>query len=218
MSFERLAVLSALGLFLLWRNLAGALLFFWPAWVKVRREEESWPEVDNTLFEQMAKELAPLGFTRLGIHVERSPLRQGTVVYDFGHAGESTWASASMRGDDAELYLLTAFDEGGLVLTADHRRGSVAKEGHYLAGGLPGVEPEQLLAAHRRRVDRMRQAGKKPTSDLSLDARVKRQEEWIHGPGKREVRLKSFNAFLFSVMATAILGGVVVSIIRLLGR
>lgn len=201
----RLALTLALAAFVLWRNLPGALLCLFPRLMRARGEDESWPQVDAALFQQMDEELAPLGFTRLGVHIERAPLRRGVLAYDYVHGGEATWGTAYTDAREVRLVLLTRCERGGFVLTADHPVMSQDREG-CLAGGIPGAQPEQLLAAHRRRVERMRQAGRPPLADLSLEARVKAADAWFHGCGAREVRLRNLNGLAMTLLAFALVG------------
>jgi hypothetical protein len=197
----------------LWRNLPRALLFLWPGLAGARKLDETSPLVDFGLFEEVERVVAPLGFVRLGTHAEVHPLRRPSATYDFCLADEPVWGSAWRQGAEVRFALITAFLGGGMVLTADHKRLGIDRP-PYLAGGLPDAAPEQLLAAHRRRVERLRQSGLSPISDLSLDARVSAARAWYRGPGAREVRLGAANAFILSSMALVLVGAAVVAIAR----
>ena len=208
MNAWRAAISFALAAFVLWRNLPGALLCLFPSLMRARGEDESWPKVDRELFGRMEEELKPLGFARLGVHVERAPLHRGRVAYDFVHEGERTWATAWLAGEEVRLSLVTPFDGGGFVVTCDHRVLSQDRPG-CLAGGMPGAQPEQLLGAHRRRVEGFREAGRAIPVDFSLEARVRAANAWYVGYGARELRLRNLNGFLLSLMGLAIFAAVV---------
>ncbi len=210
----RFALTIALAAFVLWRNLPGALLSLFPRLMRARGEDESWPEVDKDLFARMEEELQPLGFKRLGVHVERAPLRRSVVAYDFVHEGERTWATARSLGREVTLTLLTPFDRGAFVLTADHRVQSHDQPGRCLAGGMPGAQPEQLLAAHRRRIERLKQAGRSPSADLSLESRVKAEGAWFASFGARELRLRHLNNLLMTLMALGLVGAIVWALVK----
>ena len=210
----RIALISALAAFVLWRNLPGALLCVWPRMLRARGEDESWPEVDKDLLSRMEEELVPLGFERLGVHVERAPLRRGIVAYDFVHQGESTWATARAQGREVTLTLLTPFDRGAFVLTADYHVQSHDRPGLFLAGGMPGAQPEPLLAAHRRRVDRLKQAGRTPGSDLSLESLVRSANDWFASFGARAQRMQHINHLLMTVMALGLVGSIAWALLK----
>lgn len=199
----RIALTLALAAFILWRNLPGSLWCLWPGLVRIRRapgpsaEDEAG---DEAAFDAMEQDLAPLGFQRLGVHLEKPPLRRATRVYDFVSPAEATFASAVLERGGGRLYLLTPFTGGAFVLTADHRRPGTEKPSRYLGGGLPGASPEQVLAAHRRRVERMREAGLVAGADLSFDGRIRAGEQWFQGVGRREIRLAHANALILGLM------------------
>jgi len=204
----RAALSFALAAFVLWRNLPGAVLCLMPWLKRARGEDESWPRVDRSLFEQMEEELAPLGFRRLGVHVERAPLARGELAYDFVHDAERTWATAIVPGEEARLYLLTPFEGGSFVRTADHKVASFDRDGECLSGGMVGADPEHLFATHRRRVERMKAAGRAPQVDLSLEARVKAADRWFSGFGAHELRVRNLNGLLMTGVGLAIAGAV----------
>ncbi|MGC4121873.1 MAG: hypothetical protein QM765_46295 [Myxococcales bacterium] len=214
MDSGRFALTVALAAFVLWRNLPGALLGLFPKLMRARSEDESWPKIDKDLFARMEEELQPLGFRRLGVHVERAPLKRGIVAYDFVHEGERTWATARMQGREITLALLTPFDQGAFVLTADHRVQSHDEPGRCLAGGMPGAQPEQLLAAHRRRIERLKEAGRATSGDLSLEARVRAEGAWLSSFGARELRARHLNNLLMTLMALGLVGTIVWALVK----
>lgn len=213
MSYVRPLISLLLLGFVLWRNLPGALLCLKPGMTRARKGSEDDKGVDHPLFEQMDAELAPLGFQRLGVHHEKAPLRPAVLSYDYVHLAEQTFGSAFRYGKHVRLYLLTPFHKGGFVLTADHKRYGNERDG-YLAGGVPGATPEQLLAAHRRRVERLKEQGLEVDGELSLDARVEAANRWFAGAGVREIRLRHVNAFLISGIGLALIAAVLIGVAR----
>jgi len=175
--------------------------------------DETSPLFDLGLLEEVERVVAPLGFERLGGHAETLPLRRPSATYDFALGSEPVWGSAWRQEGEVRFALLTAFEGGGLVVTADYKRPGIDRP-RYLAGGLPDASPEQLLAAHRRRVERLRQSGLSPVSDLSLDSRIRAARAFYRGPGVREVRLSAANALILSLMALVILSAALVAIAR----
>lgn len=215
MQHAPILVSLALAALILWRNLPGALLFLWPGLVRARAAAEDDPRLDRELFAQMQEELAPLGFVRLGVHLESAPLRRAALQYDFVSPAEATFATAFMAGRDARLYLITALGDGAIVLTADHARIGVDRP-DYLAGGIPGASPEELLAAHRRRVERLVSAGHQRLAGLDFEARVALARRWFAGKGAGEMRLRHANALLLSLIGVVLLVAVVRGALRAL--
>ncbi len=213
LTLSRIWITLALATFVLWRNLPRALLFLWPGLARARKLDDTSPLVDFGLFEELEQVVSPLGFAPLGAHAEVHPLRRPTATYDFALRGEPVWGSAWRQGPEIRFALITAFQGGGMVLTADHQRPGIDRP-PYLAGGLPEASLEQLLAAHRRRVDRLRQLGFSPLADLSLDSRVGAARAFYRGPGAREVRLGAANAFILSSMALVLFGAALVAVAR----
>lgn len=210
MTFWRAALSLALVAFVLLRNLPGALLFARPRLLRIRERPADAPEIDPALYDAMEKELAPLGFRRSGVFLEQAPLRRAVLQYVFAHDSDPTFATAFCQGDEICLYLLTPFDREAFVLTADHPRAPYEREGACLSGGLPGSTPEQLLAVHRRRVERMRQAGRTPLGDLSPGRRLAAARAWVAGVGAREQRARHLNDAIMTSIAV-VLGGVVIA-------
>ncbi len=206
MNYLNLIVL-ALAVFILWRHLPAALLFLFPKWMRIIAAKGSDPEVDSNLFDQMERELAPLGFTRLGVYWEKGPLQRRKLVYNFVNDAIPAWASAQIINQEARLCLLTSFDGGGLVLTCDHRRINVNRPQDCLVGGLPEAEPRLLVNIHSRRIQTILASGKVVSRDLDMVSRVRRAKEWYSNYGARELRLSGFNAFLwsFAVLISVIL-------------
>lgn len=207
MSLESVLLTLLLGGVVLWRNLPGALLCLSPALVRVRKGSLEDPRVDHGVLCAMEEELGAIGFEPIGVHFEQAPLRRAVLHYDFASPEEATFASAFFEGRYARLYLLTEFEDGALVLTADHVRAGIEREG-YLAGGIPGATPEELLAAHRRRVERLRQTGRVPRKDLSVDGRVEAGRRWFSGKGARELRVRHANGLLLTLIGVVILSAV----------
>jgi hypothetical protein len=198
MNYLQLIVL-VLAVFILWRHLPAAILFLFPKWMRIVAAKSSDPGVDSNLFDRMESELAPLGFTRLGVYWEKGPLQRRRLVYNFVNDAIPAWASAQMVNQQARLCLFTSFDGGGLVLTCDHRRINVNCPQECLVGGLPEAEPRLLVTIHSRRVKTILTSGKAISRDLDMVSRVRRAKEWYSGYGARELRFRGFSAFLWSI-------------------
>jgi len=186
------------------RNLPGLLLFLRPGWLRVIPEPDGSRRVDAQLFDDIEAELAPLGFKRIGTHLESPPLGRGVLNYDLVNDEVPAFASAFRRRGTVDLYFLTPFEDGAFVLTADHKRHAVDRA-DALSGGLPGANPEQVLAAHRRRVEGLTEAGRHPAPGRDLAARGSAAQGWFEGAGSREIRLRHFNDLLLAILSFVIL-------------
>jgi hypothetical protein len=197
-----------IALWILYRSLPGALLFFRPSWMRQKPEpDEDHPERDDPQpIAALGAGLTKLGFSRLGVRKEKPPLGAATVSFDFVNPSEKTYASAyHLGGKKTRLYFFTPYDGGAAVLTADHSRPGSAKDGYYLAGGLNGATPEQLWAAHKRQMAAMDETGRERVAQNTLADRITTALAWFDGAGSREVRVRnSMSLFMASVAAFAI--------------
>lgn len=192
----------ALIAYLLFRNLPGALIFLRPGWIRTRIVGGADQVVGNTpAMRQMLGELEDDGFEPLGVIVEKRPLRHGVEELVLMHPEGGCFAGVRQVGNEAWLSLLSPFSDGTMVITTDFRLPSVDEDG-YLAGGLPGNAPLELLNAHRRRVQRFIEAGHPLDDRLSLEARVEAGEGfYAKGPGRREVRRAEIRSTVIATVA-----------------
>lgn len=177
-------IIVVVGLVVLLRNLPGALLCLWPGLMRNREDEDDELPLAAA---PVAEELARLDFTRLGARVEGPPMSRGQRRFDFALTREHTFASLFV--DEVPLLTLTTpFSDGSFVLTSDHRRPGIERAGRYLAGGIPGATPEQLLTVHQRRVEGLKQLGKSPSAEPTLRGAVDARRRFFRGVGAREIR------------------------------
>jgi hypothetical protein len=163
---------------------------------------------------QMVTELEELGFAPLGVTAERRPLARTKRMWTMGNPEDGSFAVIEPIRNEAWLQFVTPFEGGATVITADYRRPSVEEPG-YLAGGLPAGSPIEVLAAHRRRVQRLVDDGKQPVGRASLDARVETCSAFYsHGPGKREIRRREVKGMMFTTVAPIWIGLMVAGALR----
>jgi hypothetical protein len=213
----KIAVFLGLVGFVLARNLPGARLFLRPGFTRWHRR--TGPETDpvarhGVAVRDMLGELDGLGFEVLGTGAEHRPLAPAREEIVLGSRAEHSYAIVRPVQDEAFLHFLAPFEDGSVVITADHLW-PAADEDRYLAGGLPGSTPAQLLNAHRRRVARFLELGR-PPSALSLEARGRLLEAfYATGPGRTETRRREVKNALLAAVA---LGFVGMLLKQLLGR
>ncbi|WP_224364132.1 hypothetical protein [Hyalangium versicolor] len=198
----------ALAVMLLVLNFWRAILYLFPARVRVEPDapgdQMNLPED----FEPVAQQLQALGFIPLGSHEEKPPLRRTSLSYDYAHPAERVFATLH-RGPDASprLYFLTPLAPEGFVITAGYRRPGLDIPGRYRSGGLPDASPERLFRAHLRRLE-----GLSPMGDFTWEGRVEAGRSWYRGLGQKEIRKQNLTGLLWTVaalalVASAFLGG-----------
>lgn len=216
MNGELLRIVLFCGLigYLLWRYLPGALLFVHPGWIRSRivgGPETATSAVRGPAMREMAREIEDLGFEPLGLVVEKRPLGRSQRQLVYGSAEERTYAVVAPVGNEAWLRFVTHFSDGAVVITADYRWPSVEEPG-YLAGGLPSGSPAEILATHRRRVQRFVDEGRSLEEEQTLEGWVRSSDRYYaKGPGKREVRRREVMGMMFT---TALIVAVVLSMVR----
>lgn len=199
---ELATVLVGLGLavMLLVHNAWRALLFLFPASVRVEPEAPGDQMDLPAELEPLAAQLRALGFTALGSHEEKPRLRGATRSYDFAHPGERVFATLHLSRQGApRLYFLTPLAPEGFVITAGYKRAALDIPGRYRAGGLEGVSPDRLLRAHLKRLE-----GLTPTGEFTWEGRVEAGRSWYRGLGQRELRRQNLTGLLWAVAALAI--------------
>ena len=198
LSIRGLAIVVG-GLIFLFRYLPGALLCLWPGFMRIREEEDDHASLPRPL-QPVAAELGRMGFRKLGVRVEGAPMRIGARTYMFGLDGESTFAG--VRWDEVPMLTLeTPFADGSFVVTSDFRRPGVERKGRYLAGGIPGATPQQLLTVHRRRVEELRSTGKSPGTETTLRGSVMARRKLFRGVGANEIRAANSTRLMLALVA-----------------
>jgi hypothetical protein len=162
--------------------------------------------------------LLPLGFRRLGGHLEDGPfrglgLRSETFADADGLVFADAFELAPRPGDVARVQFLSTFPDGAAALTANHgraprsgRRGEVS--------GVPGAALEQVLEIHRRAVARLARAHGKPLPAVDLPGRDAATRRFYRGIGGQEIRAR-FAVYLGNTLVAAgILAFCIVSLVR----
>lgn len=165
-----------------------------------------------------AEVLLPLGFRRLGSHVEDGPfrglgLRSETFADADGLVFADVFEVAPHPGDVARVQLLSTFPDGAAALTANHARG--ARSGRLgEVSGLPGVALVQVLEIHRRAVARLAGVHGAPLPAGDLAGRDTAARAWYRGIGGQEIRSR-FAVYLGNTLvAAAILAYCLASLVR----
>lgn len=190
-----LLIFGLLGLVVL-RNLRGFVLFLRPGAVRYRILPGE-DELMDPAVRQMGRELAELGFAPAGRVSQARPLSRSVEQTVYAN-DEGDYAVVFPVDREAWLYFFTEPRPGAYVLTADHRFPSAQREG-YRTGGLPNASPAEVYAAHRRQVERGGEAAGAP-ADLAAYVGAARRF-FAKGPGREDLRRRSFRGFLFASAA-----------------
>ncbi|BDG09756.1 hypothetical protein [Anaeromyxobacter paludicola] len=203
MFFTALAIL--LSLWMLVKHGRRAVLVLAPSLVRVSADPAAPPRTPAQV--AAGEALRALGFERLGARAERSPLRGLDLPSDaWVHRGVGAYADvlalSPRGGGPAYAYFLSGFDDGALVLTANHAR--LPQSGPaVLAGGLPGATLDGAWRAHQVAVARLAAAHGPPRAD-GLAARGDLARRWYRGPGRAELR-RMFGMSLVSALVALLL-------------
>jgi hypothetical protein len=181
-------------------NFWRAVLYLFPARVRVEPDAPGDQMKLPAELEPAAEQLRALGFVPLGSHEEKPLLRRASFSYDYAHPAERVFATLHLGPHDTpRLYFLTPLAPEGFVVTAGYKRPSLDIPGRYRSGGLPGVPPERLFRAHLKRLE-----GLSPTGDFTWEGRVEAGRAWYRGLGQKEVRRQNLAGLLWTVAALAV--------------
>lgn len=200
-----LVVAAGLLRFFAWR----AVLCLLPGSARVEVETPADVTVIPGELEDTWAELKKLGFTLLGAHSEKYPLKGEVLFVDGVHGKEPVVASLTIGPDEQDLLTLWTQSDRGFVVTANYKRPSREVPGSYLSGSIDGAAVERLLKVHVRRIAEIGAAKRLDT----LEKRVAAAREWFSNSGKPELRQEHAVGLLWSVGA---LGMVAAALFRLL--
>src|SRR5512145_1192014 len=142
------ALVALFCLLMLGRHGPRGILFVAPRAIRISGEPGAPPRSTAQL--HAGELLEPLGFRRLGVRSERSPLRGLQMDVDTWAHPDGTCADAfPARGRVALISFLTTFADGYQVGTSNFRRPAIERASGRV-GGLDGATLEGALAAHRK--------------------------------------------------------------------
>ncbi|MFL5345989.1 MAG: hypothetical protein ACJ8AT_14455 [Hyalangium sp.] len=177
-----------------------ALLYLFPARVRVEPDAPGDRMDLPSELEPTAGQLQALGFLPLGSHEEKPLFRRASFSYDYAHPGERVFATLHLGPNGTpRLYFLTPLAPEGFVITAGYKRPALDIPGRYRSGGLEDVPPERLFRAHLKRLE-----GVTPTGDFTWEGRVEAGRSWYRGLGQKELRRQNLPGLLWTVAALAI--------------
>lgn len=207
LTFHLLVVLFAA--LMLARHGPRALVFAAPGLVRTSGDPGAPPATAPQA--RAGEDLTRLGFLRLGARRERGLLR-GLDLDSDAWASPAEGAYADVLGHSGpgggwpQVYFLSPFPDGAMVLTANHPR--MARSSDLLqTGALPGAPVAATWAAHRAAVARFAAGHGRPAVRADLSAREEAARTWYRGPGRPELRRRFLMSFL-DVLAAVLVAAV----------
>ena len=173
-------------------NLWRALLVIRPSWIGLLPEDP--PAGLPEELQPLAHQLAALGFTPLGSHLERPPLGPTVRLFDFVHPQLSTFASVYATRAGPRLFFLTRFADGGCALTSNYRRPATRVPGRYLSAHYESWPLARLFRAHQRMV-----AAHPAERATDMASRIAAARHWFHSVGADEIRQMNFPGLLWTL-------------------
>jgi len=209
------ALIAIYALVMLARHGPRAILFVAPGRIRVRGDAAA--PARTTAQVAAGELLAGLGFRRLGLRHERSPLGGLDLEVDSWVHDDGTCADAyPAPGRAVPIAFLTAFGDGYLVGTSNFRRASAGTASGRV-GGLAGASPDAALAAHRKAVAASSTGHGEPRPVADLAARVELAHRYYKGIGAAELRRPAMMSLLNATIALVLFGWSVRLALRGLG-
>lgn len=209
------ALVALFALMMLGRHGPRAILFLSPRSIRISGDPEAPPR--STAQVAAGELLESLGFRRLGLRSERSPLGGLRMEVDSWAHPDGTCADAfPASGRGPVVSFLTTFPDGFQVGTSNFRRLS-AESGAGRVGGLAGTALHGALAAHRKSVEPLAERRGAPQPVADLEARVALARRYYAGIGAVELRRPAFMSLLNSALAVVLIASSVKLALRALG-
>lgn len=197
-------LVAVYALVMLARHGPRALLFVAPRAIRVTGDPAAAPRASGQIAAGEALEL--LGFRRLGLRRERSPLGALDLELDAWAHEDGTCADAyPVGGRSPAISFLTTLGDGFQVATSNFRR-AAARSAAGRVAAIEGAAVEGALAAHRKAVEPLLEShgGGRPVADLA--ARIELARRYYGGIGAVELRRPSLMSLLNAAIALILFG------------
>jgi hypothetical protein len=209
------ALVALFSLMMLGRHGPRALLFLSPRSIKITGD----PDAPARTSAQLAagELLESLGFRRLGVRSEQSPLGGLRMAVDAWAHDDGTCADAFPAvGRGPVVSFLTTFADGYQLGTSNFRR-IAAESAAGRVGGLAGTALHGALAAHRKAAEPLAEPHGRPPPVADLDARIALAQRFYAGVGAVELRKPAFMSLLNTALALLLIATSVRQALRGLG-
>ncbi len=185
------------------------VMFFLPVRRRLYFEDSSVYPIDaakQAALSPTIEKLQALGFSHLGMMVEKFPLWAGSsremAMVSRGH---KTIASLGFRRGQPSYYLYTPFERGEVVITSFNSFRDFKKD-DFLVTVVPSGEPAEMLEVHEKNVAQFTSLGYVPFSDFSQEAVMRATDQYYDAPyPKQQLRLAGMLNLLFLVICLFLL-------------
>jgi hypothetical protein len=209
------ALVAIYALVMLARHGPRAVLYVAPRTIRIRGDADALPRTSGQV--AAGELLESLGFARLGLRHERSPLGGLDLAIDAWAHPDGTCADAYPTGGRAvAIGLLTTLGDGFQVATANFKR-PTAEGAAGRVEGLAGLSAENALIAHRRTAEGLAGSHGEARKVAGLEERLDLARRYYAGIGATELRRPALMSLLNSVIALALFGWSVRLALRNLG-
>jgi hypothetical protein len=208
-------LVAAFTLVMLARHGPRAILFVAPRAVRVTGDADAPARTIGQVLG--AETLAALGFRRLGLRRERSPLGGLDMEVDAWAHPDGTCADVyPAAGREPIIAFVTAFGDGFQLGTSNFRRYAVESAAGRV-GGLAGAALEGTLAAHRKAAAPLAAEHGAPAPVGDLEGRLAIARRYFAGIGAVELRRPTFLSLLNALLALVLLASSVKLALRAVG-
>ena len=154
------------------------VLALWPTQIRSAFDDVALTQLaarENPSLQALIDTLRQMGFTMLGVKVERQPLwGRSYREVDLASKPLQTYASIVLHPDSspASFYCYTPFQDGGMVFTRDFEQGMEAEGDRLSVRNVVSPNLSEIVEDHVSRVQSMQQRGLLPVVGGSQQSRL----------------------------------------------
>ena len=138
-------------------------------------EEDLQTAKDKKRLEKMRpilEKIEALGFTRLGIMVEKQPLwAKGTRELSLASSPEKAFASIGFRRNEPSYFFYTPFTGGQIIITA-YNSFRHFERNDFFSSVVSSGEPGEMLETHKKKVAEFTAKGLTPYRDYTRESLI----------------------------------------------
>ena len=196
-------------IFLYWVLPLSIMLLFAPARTYFdKKVDETITKKNKDAVSQLKEKIEALGFTKLGVRVEKEPFNYwyftSSKFLEFFSTENLCFASISAQKHKVNYYFITAFIEGHCIITANGNFFPSADD--RLTISIVAAEPDELLSIHKKRIESMVSKGYHPFQEYTKETRLRATMQYYRSPVVRNKTRQASALFLFFVLFIVFIG------------
>ncbi|HET7009891.1 MAG TPA: hypothetical protein VFI11_03880 [Anaerolineales bacterium] len=193
------------------------VLAFWPTQIRSAFDDVALRRLtanENLSLRSQLDALRQMGFTMLGVKVERQPLwGRSYREVDLASTPLQTYATIVLHPDSspASFYCYTPLRDGGMVFTRDFEQGMEAEGPRISVRNVVSANLSEVVQDHVSRVQSMQQRGLLPVVGASQQSRLDATRAFYESdyaralrPGLRTPAIRRFVVLLVLFLALAV--------------